>query len=414
MTTSPPPNLEGTVVGGRYRVDCLLGQGGMGAVWAGEHISLGQRVAIKFLHPKMARNAEARRRFENEARAAARISSRHAVKVHDHGVTEDGHPFIVMEYLEGKTLERVLREKGPMLLPEVATIVTQVARALEAAHEAGIVHRDLKPDNIFLANDPEAGRLGYTVKVVDFGIAKLVHEDTGVTGGATQAGSLLGTPHYMSPEALTASSPVLPTSDVWSLGATAFVALTGTSPFSGDVIGEVVLKVCSAPLPVPSKVKGSVPRDFDAWFQKACARLPSHRFQSAREAALALQKLDAWVAGSREQTTFEVRPSQLSVLELDLAEPRPSNDKAKWLAGVLATAALTVGGVGLYAAKVTRDADLAMMQTAASANAAVDRENQRRIAEAEKRLAMSADAGTDAAPPPSASASAGPAPKPKR
>jgi serine/threonine protein kinase len=407
MTTSPPPNFEGTVVGGRYRVDHLLGQGGMGSVWAGEHVSLGQKVAIKFLHPKMARNADARRRFENEARAAARINSRHAVKVHDHGVTDDGHPFIVMEYLEGKTLEWAVRERGPLLLPEVATIFIQVARALDAAHEAGIVHRDLKPDNIFLANDPEAGRLGYTVKVVDFGIAKLVHEDTGATGGSTQAGALLGTPHYMSPEALTATSPVLGTSDVWSLGASAFFALTGQSPFSGDVLGEVVLKVCSAPMPVPSKVNNSVPHDFDAWFAQACARLPSHRFQSAREAALALQQLEQWASGTREQATFEVRPTQRSVLELELGEIRPAPSRGKTLGIVLALAALAIGGGGLYAAKVARDSDLAMMQMAASANAAVDRQNQEKQ-EAQRRAALAAEGGVEGgveagAPAPSAS-----------
>src|SRR5512135_3623645 len=190
MTTSPPPNLQGTVVGGRYEVERLLGQGGMGSVWAGRHVTLGQAVAIKFVHPRLAKSSEARRRFEIEAKAAARINSRHAVKVHDHGVTDDGHPYIVMEYLEGETLEDAIRKRGPLLLPEVTTIITQVSRALEAAHEAGIIHRDLKPDNIFLARDPEAGKLGYTVKVVDFGIAKLVSEESGVAQGSTQAGAL--------------------------------------------------------------------------------------------------------------------------------------------------------------------------------------------------------------------------------
>src|SRR5258706_943257 len=194
MTTTPPPNLQGLLVGGRYKVEHLIGQGGMGSVWLGRHVTLGQAVAIKFRHPKLRRSKDARRRFEVEAKAAARINSRHAVKVHDHGVTEDGHPYLVMDYLEGTTLDKVVRERGPLLLPEVTTIVTQVARALEAAHEAGIVHRDLKPDNIFLAKDPEAGRLGYTVKVVDFGIAKLVHEDGAIAGGSTQAGTVLGTP----------------------------------------------------------------------------------------------------------------------------------------------------------------------------------------------------------------------------
>ena len=405
MTTSPPPNLVGTVVAGRYEVERLLGQGGMGSVWQGRHVSLGHAVAIKFVHPKLAKSTEARRRFEIEAKAAARINSRHAVKVHDHGVTDDGHPYIVMEYLEGETLEHAIRTRGPLSMPEVTTIVTQVARALGAAHEAGIVHRDLKPDNIFLARDLEAGKLGYTVKVVDFGIAKLVHEDTAVAAGSTQAGALLGTPHYMSPEALTATSPVEPVSDVWSLGAVTFAALTGHTPFAGDVIGEVVLKVCSAPLPVPSKVNSSLSKDFDAWFAKACARLPTRRFQSAREAAVALQQLDQWVAGSREQASFAVRPTQPSVLEIELAElQKQQSNKSKVLAGILVGVALTIGAAGFYAARVAREADLAMSETAASAASVVDSANQKTIEEAEKRFWDAAAPDASATPAPSASA----------
>jgi len=402
MTTAPPPNLEGTVVGGRYRVEHIIGQGGMGSVWRGHHISLGHPVAIKFVHPKLAGSSEARRRFEIEAKAAARINSRHAVKVHDHGVTDDGHPYIVMEFLEGEPLEHAIKTRGPLLLPEVTTIVTQAARALEAAHEAGIVHRDLKPDNIFLARDPEAGRLGYTVKVVDFGIAKLVHEDHKVVGG-TQAGALLGTPHYMSPEALTSSHPVGPPSDVWSLGGCTFAALCGSPPFGGDVIGEVVLKVCSAPMPVPSKVNSSVPREFDAWFARACARVPAQRFQSAREAAVALQQLTQWAQDSREQVSYAVRPTQPSTLELELEEMQPRGGRGKLLAGVLVGLAIAIGGLGLYTAHVTRQANLAVTETAASAAAVVDDVNRKKLEDADKAF-WDAQAPADAAPAPSASA----------
>lgn len=402
MTTAPPPNLEGTVVGGRYTVERVIGQGGMGSVWLGRHVSLGHPVAIKFVHPKLAKSSEARRRFEVEAKAAARINSRHAVKVHDHGVTEDGHPYIVMEYLEGEPLERAIKTRGPLLLPEVTTIVTQVARALEAAHEAGVVHRDLKPDNIFLARDPEAGRLGYTVKVVDFGIAKLAHDEHKVEGG-TQAGALLGTPHYMSPEALTSSHPVGPPSDVWSLGACAFAALCGSPPFGGDVIGEVVLKVCSAPLPVPSKVNSNVPREFDTWFSRACARVPAQRFQSAREAAVALQQLSQWAQESREQVSYAVRPKQPSTLELELEEMQPQGGRGKVLAGVLVGLALAIGGLGLYTAHVTRQANLAVTETAASAAAVVDDVNKKKLEAADKAF-WDAQAPEDAAPAPSASA----------
>ena len=407
MTTAPPPNLEGTTVGGRYRVERVIGQGGMGSVWLGRHVSLGHPVAIKFVHPKLAGSSEARRRFEIEAKAAARINSRHAVKVHDHGVTDDGHPFIVMEYLEGEPLERAVKTRGPLLLPEVTTIVTQVARALEAAHEAGIVHRDLKPDNIFLARDLEAGKLGYTVKVVDFGIAKLVHDDHKVVGG-TQAGALLGTPHYMSPEALTSSHPVGPQSDVWSLGASAFMALCGTPPFSGEVIGEVVLKVCSAPMPVPSKVNSSVSKEFDSWFVRACARVPAQRFQSAREAAVALQQLGQWSQTSREQVSYAVRPTLPSSLELELEEMKPQGGKGKVLAIVLVVAALGIGGVGLYTAHVTRQENLAMTETPGTEPSATASVNPK---DADTGSPDAGSAG-DAGPAPSASVDK-PAPKKK-
>src|SRR6187551_2429261 len=284
MTNSPPPDLQGKTIAGRYLVERLIGQGGMGTVWAGRHVSLDQLVAIKFVHPKLAGSAEALRRFDTEAKAAARIKSRHAVAVYDHGVSEGGQPFIVMEYLEGESLEQSIAGRGKIPLNEVAEIVQQAARALHAAHQAGIVHRDLKPDNIFLALDGEAGTRGYCVKVLDFGIAKMVHEEAAGGASSTQAGMVLGTPHYMSPEALTASAPVGPASDIWSLGACAFAAACGRVPFDGDAIGDVVLKVCAAPMPVPSRFSSDLPPAFDEWFKRACARRLDERFASIAEA----------------------------------------------------------------------------------------------------------------------------------
>src|SRR4051812_13757898 len=161
MTNSPPPDLQGKTIAGRYLVERLIGQGGMGTVWAGRHVSLDQLVAIKFVHPKLAGSAEALRRFDTEAKAAARIKSRHAVAVYDHGVSEGGQPYIVMEYLEGESLEQSIGRRGKFHLHEVAEIVQQASSALHEAPQAGIVHRDLKPDNIFLARDGKAGTRGY-------------------------------------------------------------------------------------------------------------------------------------------------------------------------------------------------------------------------------------------------------------
>src|SRR5580704_12354204 len=172
------PALEGAIVGGKYRVLDLIGSGGMGTVWSGEHMTLGTRVAIKFIRPQYASMEDARQRFEIEALAAAKLTTVHAVKVFDYGMTDGGLPYIVMEYLEGESLSEALLKQGPMPAHEVAQIIGQAAQALSKAHAAGVVHRDLKPDNIFLATNienpnPQASDVPFTVKLVDFGIAKM-------------------------------------------------------------------------------------------------------------------------------------------------------------------------------------------------------------------------------------------------
>jgi len=401
MTDSPPPDMQGTTIAGRYLVERLIGQGGMGTVWAGRHISLDQLVAIKFVHPKLAGSAEALRRFDTEAKAAARIKSRHAVAVYDHGVSESGQPYIVMEYLEGESLEQSIARRGKLPLHEVAEIVQQAARALHAAHQAGIVHRDLKPDNIFLARDGEAGSRGYSVKLVDFGIAKMVHDEAAFGAASTQAGMVLGTPHYMSPEALTAAAPVSAASDIWSLGACAFSAACGRVPFEGEAIGDVVLKVCAAPMPVPSQIQPSLPKAFDAWFERACSRDPKRRFTSVVELADALVRLDEWARAQREQVLYEIRPMAPSIVDTSDLELRPSS-RGRLLAGLLVGASLMLGVLGLYVFKRTREADEAVRQATASAAAVVEADNQRKLREAEKQL-WTPDAGSvahDAGKPP--------------
>jgi len=401
MTNSPPPDVQGKTIAGRYLVERLIGQGGMGTVWAGRHVSLDQLVAIKFVHPRLAGSVEALRRFDTEAKAAARIKSRHAVAVYDHGVSESGQPYIVMEYLEGESLEHSIARRGKLPLHEVAEIVQQAARALHAAHQAGIVHRDLKPDNIFLARDVEAGARGYSVKLLDFGIAKMVHEEAAGGASSTQAGMVLGTPHYMSPEALTASAPVSAASDIWSLGACAFSSVCGRVPLEGDAIGDVVLKVCAAPLPVPSQIQPSLPKAFDAWFERACSRDAKRRFKSVVELADALVRLDEWARAQREQVSYEIRPMAPSIVDTGELEPQPSS-RGRLLAGLLVGASLMLGVLGLYVFKRTREADEAIRQATASAAAVVEADNLRKLREAEKQF-WTQDAGSaaqDAGKPP--------------
>jgi len=417
MTESPPPDLSGTVIAGKYRVESLLGQGGMGSVWAGRHVTLGQLVAIKFVHPKLASSTEARRRFDNEAKAAARIKSRHAVAVHDHGVTEAGQPYIVMEYLEGESLERAIRRRGKLPLKEVVQIVAQSARALSAAHEAHVVHRDLKPDNVFLAKDNEESKLGYSVKLVDFGIAKVVQDEAETGASATQAGMVLGTPHFMSPEALTASAPVSAASDIWSLGACAFAAACGRVPFEGDAIGDVVLKVCAAPLPVPSKLEPTLPKAFDAWFAKCCSRDITARFKTAAEAADALLRLEEWSRAERENVVYQFRPLQPSIALAELDQELSPPTRGRMLAGILVGASLMLGALGFYVMKRTREADELVRQSMARVAASVEAENERKLRAAEEALKASqraAAASASAAAVPAASSRPARKPKPAR
>jgi serine/threonine-protein kinase len=287
----------------------------------------------------------------------------------------------------------------------VISIIVEAASALELAHREGVVHRDLKPDNIMLARDPEARPYGYTVKLVDFGIAKLLTDEAAASGGATNAGAVLGTPHYMAPEALTASSPVSPGSDIWSLGACAFAAMTGKVPFDGDAIGDIVLKVCAAPLPVPSVVRPGVPPGFDVWFAKACQRDPARRFTSMPEMSRALRELDRMRAEGTSDLQYQIRPLLPSVHE-DLPVPAPlPSSRTRMMAGVVLGASVTVGALGYFVWKRTDEANLAILQATARAAASIEAENARRLEAADRAFwaaQASASAAASVAPPPAA------------
>jgi len=257
----------------------------MGSVWEGTHVTLGTQVAVKFIDSEYAESPEARNRFESEARAAAKLRSKHVVEVYDHGVTDDGRPFIVMEYLRGEPLDKRLDRVLRMPAKETARMLMQVCRALSKAHAAGIVHRDLKPENVFLVWDDEDG--ADVAKVVDFGIAKFTDNQL-ANSSATRTGSVLGTPYYMSPEQARGLRSVDYRSDLWSVGVIAYRCIIGVLPFEGEAVGDLLVKLCTAPLPIPSQVAPDVPPGFDAWFAKALTREPEHRFSSASELAESL------------------------------------------------------------------------------------------------------------------------------
>jgi serine/threonine protein kinase len=357
---SDAPSLAGSIIGGKYRVLRLIGSGGMGTVWEGAHTTLGTRVAIKFIKPRFSEQAEARARFEIEARAAAKLKTKHAVHVFDYGVSPEGLPYIVMEFLEGESLSDAIIHRGPLSAPEVARIIAQAALALSRAHAAGVVHRDLKPDNIFLAatDEPVEG-VPYVVKLVDFGIAKMFDDEpvegsSSPMGGPTREGTVIGTPNFMAPEQLTVGGAPGPLTDLWSLGACTFAAMTGRLPFEGDVLGDIVLKVCAAPMPAPSKINPNVPPGFDAWFARACSRDPVRRFQSADELAQAL----AGVCGmgrirmatlDEDQIQYVMRPKLESTKGESLVPPPSMSPKTALLAGLVLGIAMMVGLLGFFA-----------------------------------------------------------------
>ncbi len=359
-TRVPDESFEGQVVGGKYRVGPLIGSGGMGTVWLGKHEQLGTRVAIKFIRPQFAERADARRRFEIEARAAASVDSKHAVKVYDYGVTDKGLPYIVMEYLEGESLSEALIRRGPLPPREAAQIIAQAAKALSKAHAASIVHRDLKPDNIFLATNVEGDTadLGYVVKLVDFGIAKMLDVDPNGGGGLkgpTQEGSVIGTPNFMSPEQLTVGGNPNALTDIWSLGACAFAAFTARIPFEGDVLGDIVLKVCVEPMPLPSQFVSDVPEGLDAWFLRACHRDPTKRFQSAEELAEQLLKVCGLgpvrvATASEDRIQYALKPADPeSISDLDDLPTGGMNAKTALLTGIVVGVSLMVLLIGFIA-----------------------------------------------------------------
>ncbi|WP_433932594.1 protein kinase [Sorangium cellulosum] len=274
--------LEGQVLVGRYRLLRPLSSGSMGTVWRADDLTLGSPVAIKMLGPLYAKDEAVRARFYQEAQAAAVLRSPNVVQILDHGVDNDV-PFIAMELLEGEDLSHRIERIGPLSPADTARIFADVARAVRKAHDAGIVHRDLKPENIFLARDDDRE----VAKVLDFGVAKTPLY--GSEGMGTQAGVLIGTLPYMSPEQAQGAS-VDYRSDLWALGVIAFECVCGRAAITAEAPGAMILEICSEPLPVPSRVApGPVPPAFDEWFLQACSRDPGARFPSATAMADALR-----------------------------------------------------------------------------------------------------------------------------
>jgi len=304
-----------SLVGGRYELETMLGVGGAGEVWRARHVTLGSRVAIKLLHASLAEHARTRERFVTEARVAAQLNTRYAVRVFDFGIGDDRRPYLVMDLLDGETLGQRIHRVGRLSPALTVRFLSQAACALSRAHALQIVHRDFKPDNVVIVLEEDA--VGESIRVLDFGVAKLARDltDDGPTtllpiaaeafaAALTRPGAMLGTPRYMAPEQILGSPDLDLRADVWALGVVAFECLTGEAPFRGAGLVELFANIqCGVHLRAKALVP-ALPARFDAWFEVACATHPSNRFASAStaaaELATALGETRAYVSGPSE------------------------------------------------------------------------------------------------------------------
>lgn len=303
----PPDDPQGRLLGGRYRLHRPIASGGMARVWEASDETLARRVAVKILHAHLAEDDSFVRRFQGEAIAAARLAHPSIVSVYDTLATDDGINAIVMELVSGTTLRSDLDEHGPLRLPAILAIGTQVADALGAAHAAGLVHRDVKPANILLSGD---GR----VLVADFGIAKAAEG-----ADLTSDGSMVGTAKYLAPEQVE-GKPVDGRTDLYALGVVLYEALTGKAPFVADTDTATVLaRLQHDPVP-PRQIRPEIPATVEAVVLRSMARRPQDRYPDAaalRSALLAAgadpgqapAAAQAAAAGARQSSTFESRPT---------------------------------------------------------------------------------------------------------
>jgi len=245
----------------------------MGEVWLAEHRLLKRPCAVKFIRPELAAHPTSAARFTREVRAVTGLTHLNTVRVYDYGQAADGSFYYVMEYLDGPTLEELVRRTGPLPPGRVVYLLRQLCGALTEAHAAGLVHRDLKPGNVIVAR---LGGQRDVAKLLDFG---LVQDLSGaVDGQLTQIGTVLGTPHYMSPEQAAGESAVDARSDVYSLGAVAFFALTGRPPFQGKTFGQLLAAHRSEPPPPLTDFRPDVPADLSAVIARCLAKDPADRF----------------------------------------------------------------------------------------------------------------------------------------
>jgi serine/threonine-protein kinase len=322
------------VLAGKYQVERVLGVGGMGVVVAAHHIDLDQKVALKFLLPSALKNPEAVARFSREARAAVKIKSEYVARVSDVGHLANGAPYMVMEYLEGGDLDAWIRERGPLSVEQAVEFVLQACEALAEAHALGIVHRDLKPANLFCIRRAD-GLL--SIKVLDFGISKMLDARLSGSPSMTRTASAMGSPLYMSPEQMRSSKDVDALTDIWALGVVLFELITGRPAFSADTVMELAIKVASEPAPSIRSFRPDVPEAIEAVIHRCLEKEASQRYPNVAELALALLPFGPKRSkSSAERISRVIQAAGLSTSALAVP-PSPLEGSATRVSGAAAT-----------------------------------------------------------------------------
>ncbi len=356
--------VEGDVLAGKYRVDKVLGAGGMGVVVAAHHLQLDERVALKFLLPEALANPEAVARFDREARAAVKIKSEHVARVIDVGKLETGSPYMVMEYLDGSDLSAWLQKRGSPPAQQVVDFVLQACEAIAEAHSLGIVHRDLKPANLFCIRRPDGS---LSIKVLDFGISKVMVKGEGAGEmSMTRTSAIVGSPVYMSPEQMQASKGVDARTDVWALGIILFELLTGSVPFDSATVTELAIRVAIEPPPPVSRYRKDIPPRLEQLIFKCLEKQREQRFQNVGELALALLEFGSGhakasvdrILGTLKSAGMVARAPDEPDVRDSIPAPRAAGPSvataAAWGSGTLAThrgktAIAAAGAVGAIA-----------------------------------------------------------------
>ncbi len=308
----------GDVLAGKYRVNKILGIGGMGMVVAATHLELDQRVAIKFMLPGSHESAETSARFLREAKAAGRLNSDHVCRVMDVGRFDNGAPYIVMEYLQGEDLGAVLRRRSPLRVSEAVDFILQGIEGIAEAHANGIIHRDLKPENLFLHKRNDGSPI---IKVLDFGISKFAKG-----GGSTSTRDIMGSPAYMAPEQMESSTNVDQRADLWSLGVVLYRMVTGKPPFHGDTLPLLCMHVVNDDPEPMSAVRGDLPDGFEAVVMKCLQKEPVDRYRDVGELAAALAPFgpkNATTSASRIRIVLTRQRGSAATISHDFARITP-------------------------------------------------------------------------------------------